>query len=476
MANELLEAKVSQQMMYETYGQGLQLADSKWGDFVEGIDDPWMRSSVARLLENTQSYLMALDETTRTVQIGDFEKYAFPLVRAIFPELISNQLVSVQPMSGPVSLIFYLDFIYGSTKGNITKGARMFDSIALGPATVNYSSEVVEDENVKTTDTLKDVAVTGSLSYTPVRPGTLRITSADGQNVVDDGNGNIVGDVGGGAATQTIDYQGGTYSFSWVAGETGPATATYEYDMEANTNIPEVDLVLVQAPVTARPRKLRTRWSLESAFNLRALHGLEAETELTAAVGSEIRFEIDREMITTLVNVATAGANFDATSIKQESYAERKLSIVDAFVAHNNKIFKQTGRGTGSWIVCGVNVANVIEALPGFVKVPTPPGIKGPHLTGRLNGIWNVFKDPFMPAYGDGSTTGDNTFLVGYRGTSFLEAGLVYAPYIPLYTTPTVVLDDFIGRKGLASSYGKKMVNPKFYTKGKLVSPVFTSS
>jgi hypothetical protein len=461
------EAKVNQFLSENT-----QLAEGQWKKFCDGIQDPWLKGCVARLLENTKSFFMNLDETTRTVQIGDFEKYAFPLVRAIFPELIASRLVSVQPMQGPVSLVFYLDFVYGTTKGNITKGNKMFDSIGLGPNTQNYTSEVVEGETVSTTDFAANAQITGTLAFTPIRPGTVQIT--DGTLLItDDGNGVLTGDTGSGGA-KTVNYMTGALDFSFGTDPAAPILATYEYDMEANTNIPEVDLVLVQSPVTARPRKLRTRWSLESAFNLRALHGLEAETELTAAVGSEIRFEIDREIIQTLVSVAFAGADFNVSSVGQESYSERKLALVDTFVSHNNKIFKQTGRGTGSWIVCGVNVANIIEALPGFVRVPVPVGVKGPHLCGRLNGQWEVYKDPFMPATASGAL-GDNGYLVGYRGTSFLEAGLVYAPYIPLYTTPTIVLDDFIGRKGLATQYGKKLVNAKFYTKGRITNPVFQS-
>jgi hypothetical protein len=461
------------QQLEEQMGHGMMLAESeKWKPFTEGVQSRWTKASLGQLLENTERYFASLSESTRTQLIGDFEKYAFPLVRAIFPELITNQLVSVQPMNGPISLVFYLDFIYGTSKGSIVRGSKMFDSIGRGPDAHNYSSEVVEDEVLFTGDTSGQAIATSLLAFTPVRPGTLRLVTDNGEIVTDDGNGNLVGDGTGG----TINYiTGAVATLTFTTGNNSESVlATYEYDMENNANLPEVDLVMVQSPVTARPRKLKTNWSLESAFNLKTLHGLEAETELTSAVGSQIRFEIDREVVDRLSKIAAAGQDFDVTSVGAESYSERKLAFVDTLVGHGNKIFSDTGRATATWMVCGVNVANIIEALPGFVRIPVSPMVKGPHKAGRLNGSWDIFKDPFGFLLTGGATKANN-FIVGYKGSEFLEAGLVYAPYIPLYTTPLVVLDDFKARKGLATQYGVKVVNPKFYTSGKITNPEVSS-
>jgi hypothetical protein len=466
---------VTEGALNEQVGRGMQLAESeKWAPFCEGMENRWMKASMGQLLENTERYFASLSESTRTQLIGDFEKYAFPLVRAIFPELITNQLVSVQPMQGPISLVFYLDFIYGTSKGSIVRGSKMFDSIGRGPDAHNYSSEVVEEEQLASQVATSSQVSNKVLAFSPIRPGTLRIVGSDsGDIVTDDGNGNLVGDIGSG--TNTVNYVTGRVDVILTTGDGAEdLTATYEYDMENNANLPEVDLVMVQSPVTARPRKLKTNWSLESAFNLKTLHGLEAETELTSAVGSQIRFEIDREIVTRLAKIASAGQNFDAGSVGAESYSERKLAFVDTLVGHGNKIFSDTGRATATWMVCGVNVANVVEALPGFVRIPVSPMVKGPHKAGRLNGSWDIFKDPFGFLVSGGATKANN-FIVGYKGSEFLEAGLVYAPYIPLYTTPLVVLDDFKARKGLATQYGVKVVNPKFYTSGFITNPEVTS-
>jgi len=462
-------------MLEEVSKLGDNLCESQmWKPFVEDIQNDFQRRSTAIVLENTRRFLEGLDETTKAISIGDFQKYAFPLVRAIFPELVANQLVSVQPMLGPVSQVFYLDFIYGSSKGQVNRGQKVFDSIGLGPNNPYYSSPLVEGESVGT-GTGSQTTFTPSLSYTPIRAGSVSIT--DGLSVItDDGNGNLTGDGAG-----TIDYTSGAISVTFTnAPAAVTISCTYEYDMEGNSNIPEIDLILTSSPVIARPRKMKARWSLESAFNLRTLHGLEAEVELTSAVGAEIRFEVDREIILDLTNAVPSfnlapawsksltfvdSAPYSTATGARDTvgYTEHLLSFVNQLVVAGNLIFGSTGRATGQWVVMGLEVANIVETLPGFVPVPgLPNGLtKGVYLAGTLNGRWSMFKDPFYPG---------SQWLMGYKGGTFLEAGYVYAPYIPLYTTPMIVLDDFVGRKGLATQYGKKMVNPRFYSKGQVVA------
>jgi hypothetical protein len=457
--------------------KGKMLAESaQWKPFVEDMDDGFLRSKTAIVLENTKYWLDSLEETTKAISVGDFQKYAFPLVRAIFPELVANSLVSVQPMLGPVSLVFYLDYVYGTTKGSVTQGQKVFDSTGLGTSNPNYTSPLIDLEQCAVGN--GGASYTPHLSFTPVRPGTVTITDGT-QIVTDDGNGALIGSVGG---ASTIDYQTGAcvLVFTGVVAGALSITATYEYDMEAQPNIPQLNLQLTSSPVMARPRKLKSMWSLEAAFNLRALHGLEAEVELTSAIGAEIRFEIDREIINDLTNIVPSANKAPAwsnTKVFKPSdtysaatgatdtvgYTEHLLSINNQFVKGGNLIFKSTGRAVGQWIVMGLNVASIIETLPGFVATPGMPNglTKGVYMAGTLNGRWSMFKDPFY---------NDDQWLMGFKGSTFLEAGYIYAPYIPLYTTPLIVLDDFIGRKGMASQYGKKTVNPRFYAKGQIVA------
>jgi hypothetical protein len=311
--------------------------------------------------------------------------------------------------------------------------------------------------------------------------GSLTITDSgtgsDAQVLTDDGAGNIIG-----SGTGTINYATGAYSFSTTGAIATTATvnASYRYNMEAQANLPEIDMNLTSAPVLAEPRKLRAKWSMESAFNLRAMHGLDADVELTTAMGSEIRFEIDRDIINQITNGVPVGnlvpawsqsvrwssanpyGSSTSSTLDTVGLNEHNLSIINQFTWGGNQIFKATGRATGTWIIAGVSVMNIVETLPNFTVSTVPNGLaKGPYLAGRLGSRWDVYKDPFYT---------DTAWVMGYRGTSMLETGFVYAPYIPLYTTPTITLDDFINRKAIASQQATKMVNNRFYCKGLMVA------
>ena len=211
------------------------------------------------------------------------------MIRAIFPNLIATDLVSVQPMLGPASIVFYLQFVYGTNKGAISKGQVIEDTQGYTAAADYYSSEKVESETVATANGTTG-PYTGSLSFIPIRPGTITVTgystaAASDLTVTDDGAGGFTGD-----GTGTIDYSSGSVSvtFSNTIDNTTLVTSTYDYNMEGNPNLPEVDLVLTSSPVIARTRKLRSRWSMEAAANLRNVHGIEAEAELVAVLAEEL--------------------------------------------------------------------------------------------------------------------------------------------------------------------------------------------
>jgi hypothetical protein len=444
-------------LLEQVQAKGEMLAESKWAPYCEGLDGT-DAPFTALVLENTARWLASLEETVRAQNVGNFDRFAFPLIRAVFPSLISQDLISVQPMDGPVGLIFFFDLLYGSNKGSIQAGTPVFSSLTGHPGDDFYSSPRIEGEQLSAGGAAN---VTATAAYTPVVPGTVEIT--DGTLIVtDDGAGNLQGDIDP-AGTNTVNYATGAIDVTLAAVPATAVTADYEYDNEANQNVPEIDFQLTSAPVVAKIFKLRTRYSLESAQNLRSLHGLSAETELVVALAQELRFEIDRTIIKDINSFSQADAtSWPLSPSTGISFTEHKLSIVDVFIRGSNNIFKITRRGQPNWIVGGIEVLNVIESLPGFKasdQMSTPNGVI---FAGTLNGRWRVYKDPYNI---DGTDTQRN-YLIGYKGASFLDAGYVYAPYIPFYTTPTVVLDDFIARKGMATQWGRRKVNGRFYSKG----------
>jgi len=441
--------------------KGEMLAETKWKNYVDGLrgtDAPF----TALILENTSRFLGGIEETSRATNVGNFDRFAFPLIRAVFPNLIAQDLVSVQPMDGPVGLVFFFDLIYGSDKGGIAAGTPMFSSLTGHPGDDYYSGPEIRDESLGT-GTGAVANFTGTLAYTPVVAGTVVITDAT-QNVRDDGNGNLVGDVNP-AGNNTVVYATGVFdvTFAVVAANGAAVEASYEYDNEANSQVPEVDFQLTSAPVVAKINKLRTRYSLEAAQNLKALHGLSAETELVVALAQELRFEIDRNIIRDVNAFAQATAvTWPLAPGAGLSYTEHKLSFIDILIRASNNIFQLVRRGQPNWMVMGLEVSSVVESLPGFKASDAMQSPNGVIFAGTLAGRWRCYKDPYNI---DGTATQRN-FLVGYKGQTFLDAGYVYAPYIPFYTTPTVVLDDFIARKGMATQWGKRKINGRFYCRG----------
>lgn len=448
---------------------GLRLADEnpRWKALCEGLTKH-DKSNMAILFENLNFWVKGFDETLRAQQIGNFDKFSFPLIRAIFPNLIAQEIVSVQAMPGPTSLIFYLDFVFGSNKGQIQAGQSAFDAISGPTDSRFYSSDDIDQEVIGTGDAVA-TAFNGTLAYIPVQSGTVQV-QAGAVIGFDDGNGNITGT--GIAVGSVINYQTGVFTINFTVAPALNVTVamTYRYDSEANDNIPQMDLQLTSSPVSARHRKLRTRWSIEAQASLKSLHGLDAQAELASFTAEEIKFEIDREVINDLFTVAMAGqVNWSITVPAGVSFTEHKLSIIDAMIEQSNLVYLATRRGQTNFQVMSVDVANIVESLPTFVAEPgafQTQQSTGVVKSGVLNNRWVCYKDPFLGA----GLPNRRVWFAGYKGTKWMDAGYVYAPYLQLYATPAVYLDDFVGRKGLGTAYGKRVVNGRFYATGAIVN------
>ena len=427
-------------------------------NFMEGLEHKQDAAMmVASLYENALKQLRSLDETTRMLQVGSFEKFVFPIIRAVFANLVASEWVTTQALTAPTGLVFFMDAIYGTQKGNINRGDKVFDALT-GPSTdTHYTDEVVSEEAIGTGDGAT-ANYTGNLAHIPVRPGTVRITDGT-QVVVDNGNGALVGDVNA-LGTNTINYATGAYDVTFTANVVNATaiTASYEYNLEANADIPEMDLILTSAPVTARPHKLRARWSIEAQQDFQAYHGINAEVELVAFMANEISKEINYKIRAHLQSIAAAGSvTWDRTPDTGVPWIWHKESLYDAFVQASNFIFAATQRREATYFICGVNVCNVVETLSKFKSAGNnAKAAAGVRKIGTL-GEFTIYKDPTMDA---------DSFVGGFKGSNFLDTGYIYAPYQGLYTTQLIVLDDMIARKAMAQRVGLKVVNPNFYVTG----------
>lgn len=432
----------------------------RWSDYCDGLSG-WDRGVVAQILENQASHLASLTEETRTSSIGSFEKFIFPMIRAVWPNLVSQELVSVQPMEGPISMLFFLDFVAGTTKGNVSKGDTLISArTGMNEYGQEYASEQVKDEPQTFGS---GTGATLNLAYHPIRPGSVTIVDGAGKTHKDTAaDGTFVSEASG-LSSVTLNYTTGLLTYTGTTGS-GAGLVTYDYNSEMSDLTPQMDASLTSAPVVSRAQKLRARWSVEVAAQLKAVHGLDAEVELTEALAQQIRFGIDNKIINDLFTIAQAGSvTFDANppSGSNIPYYTHQMAIVKTLTGASNNIFKATRRGYGNWIVCGVDAATIIEAHPLFESAGNFNG-PGVVFSGVLANRWKVFKNPFL--------TDSSKFLVGYKGQNFFDAGYVYAPWIPFYQTQTITLDDMMFRKGVMTHFGTKAVNGLFFSPGQITN------
>ena len=262
-----------------------------------------------------------------------------------------------------------------------------------------------------------------------------------------------------------------------AAATVGAVIGATPWGLEGNADIPEIDIKVDSIAVTAQTKKLKAKWTPELGQDLNAYHNLDAEVELTSLLSEQIALEIDREILADLVNGATAatrywsrapglfvdsnGNELGATSAAPDftgTVSEWYETLVETINDVSAQIHRKTLRGGANFVVCGPEVANILEFTAGFrasVTHDDEKGSIGALKTGSLSKKFDVIVDPYFLR---------NVILIGRRGSSFLESGYVYAPYVPLQTTPTIFgPEDFVPRKGVMTRYAKKMVRPDMY-------------
>jgi len=411
------------------------------------------------MLENIRSRFGRLDEATRTQELGTFDKWIFPIVANMSENDVIDQLVALQPMAGPVSQIVYLDIVTGKRKGQTPAGSPMWRALSGASDRFDDSSEVVTNEQLKD-KVLGGVVTNAILDYTPVRAGTLSITIGTAETT-DNGNGELIPVAG--IAGGTIEYATGRLNIT--SSQNGEIVyVTYAYNMEGNAGIMDYELKMTSTPVTAQVLKLKAIWSEEADQNLQAMYNIKAESVLLNALTNALQYQKHRQVIYDLRSRADAGfVTWDAVPPADVNYQTHKFSIVDSFETASSMIFGATNMATGNWILTGLQAATVIQTLPHFVRKDNSTQRQGITYIGDLSGK-KVFADPHYPV---------NEFLVGYKGDQFLTTGYVLAEYQKLYTTPDIVLTDFLHQRGFATSFARKMVNTKMYARGLVLnSPV----
>ena len=323
--------------------------------------------------------------------------------------------------------------------------------------------------------------ITGSQALTAYYPAYTKIMDGVGGNevapsdaaashirfIVDEGDASINFSVN--YHKQPTDVSRGDFEASGISN-----------NPEDDVDIPEIDIQMRSIAIVAKTRKLKAVWTPELAQDLNAYHSVDAEAELTSLLSEYVSMEMDLEILDMLRLNARAKTerwsarvgyeyNSSSTAFEESSGISNAYTKGDWFQTLGNKIqsvsnaiHQKTLRGGANFIVVSPEVATILESIPGYATSSDGDATNksyamGVQKAGLLNNRFTVYKNPYQF---------ENTILVGFRGSNFLETGAVYAPYVPLIMTPLVYdPTNFTPRKGVMTRYAKEIVRPEFYGK-----------
>jgi hypothetical protein len=359
-------------------------------------------------------------------------KVLIPMVRRTFPELITNEIVGVQPMSGPVGLAFALRYRYeqNSLASSGIDGVNFGGPTTLGVG--NGVNRATQDANGGVGNELGYQFL--DTTYTGTSAASLSGLGASGTD------------------------------FDLLASDSGIAALLSNYELTGN--IPQVVVEFSKTAVEAGTRRLAARWSVELEQDLKNMNGLDIDSELTNAMSYEIQAEIDREMVIRMIQVAlNAGPNtgytyWYAQSADARWLGERNRDFYSKVIIEANRIAIRNRRGSANFIIATPRVAAILEMLPEFQwmsvngNVNTQP--TGIAKVGTLGGRFTVYRDTRTDSqYLAGARSNPLEYaLLGYKGTEYYDTGIVYCPYIPVMIQRTVGPNDFAPRVGLMTRYG----------------------
>jgi Major capsid protein Gp23 len=423
-------------------------------DSVKPIVNEHVYKATAMLLENQEKWCIQESNVassggvfgaTQTIGSGiaNTDSYAsgdarlpkilIPMIRRTFPELISNEIVGVQPMGGPVGLAFALRYAYqGETLGTGIDG--------------------------------KTVPVPGA---NPRGNGSTDYT----------GNAGLPGDELG---YQLLDtrFTGASSAFlsghaEWSFADQDRGVAELLKDYELTGNIPQIELKFEKTAVEAGTRRLATRWAVELEQDIKNMNGIDIDGELTNAMSYEIQAEIDREVVMRMIQTAF-NAGFGAgysiwspVSADGRWTAERNLTFYQRLIIEAGRMAARNRRGAANFVIATPRVCSILEMLPDFKTFEITGTVSttgvGIAKVGTVGSRFTVYRDTrtevqnsalYSPNYYTGQTSGVEYALLGYKGSEYYDTGIIYCPYIPIMVQRTIGANDFAPRVGLMTRYG----------------------
>ena len=464
---------------------------------VRGTMSDDAKSTLANVLNNTNKALSDL-KAIRSVKneslvdgvpasqynsIDWFPEHSIDMVSAIYASQIIDDIVSVQSIDSPLGVIRFLKYVYGNDRGSAHREEVAIDEWGAmrGVDHGNFvARELVESELV---GTAKAGELSGFLQLLPVREDSpVRLVNehdqstfvaertkteegkiADGWTVfrvTPNGSKSPVAD-----AHFSLDGASGKILFTSndiTADETW--VASYYQDLSyCPTDSMNLEVRVKTEMIKAVPHKIRANFAFDASYALSKVHGINIEESLVNACTAEIRQERDNEVINILMRQAGGSSTWSRKVTSYISQHEHDMSFISELFACASMINFKTKRGFGNWVVVGRQGLNIIKSAGStrFTAAGATLPNNGAFVAGDIEGM-KVIYSPYIA---------EDAYLVGYKGSD-MDAGFVVADFLPVTKTDMVMLDDFIGRQGLVSYYGTKMLNPDMYVRGKITDVV----
>jgi hypothetical protein len=355
-------------------------------------------------------------------------KVLIPMIRRTFPELITNEIVGVQPMTGPVGLAFALRYRYESEGvGYSTKGDG---NTAIGAGHTGGHTALSDGEE---------------MGYNYLNTAFTGMSS---------------------------QHLTGHADFDMMLEDQGVAAMLSNFEL--TSKIPQITVAFEKTAVEAGTRRLAAKWSVELEQDLRNMNGIDVDAELTNAMSYEIQAEIDREMIARMLQTClNAGKGkgysfWSAASADARWSAERARDFYNRVIVEANRVAIRNRRGAANFIIATPRICAILETLPNFTWQPVTGNVNtapvGIAKVGSVGGRFQIYRDTRTEAqdqysyaasnYHPGRTTTMDYALLGYKGSEYYDTGIVYCPYIPVMVQRTIAPNDFSPRVGLLTRYG----------------------
>lgn len=375
---------------------------------LNGVAEP-KKDTMRALLENQSRYVEGLNEATFSGAIKSVPKLILPLARRVMTNVVADQLVGVQALRERTGICMALKYVYTS-ESSINFGAG---NTAIAQAeTARYNALIMNDPDAP------PARLDGT---TVIYPAGSEVSFIAGVNQY---------------ATQMTTEAGEKLTLNTVA---NPDFAPFR----------ETTLKFTQTTVTAKTRRLAAQWTMDAAQDAQASLGINIEKEMITALAQTIANDIDRELVSAIESRVGYTTTYDYANTIGTTVAEKYQAVYTKVLEVSNQIASRTRRGAANWLLVNTNMLTILQTLKSFNFAPSSSTYIDPTnigLAGTIEGRFKVFTDIIRNS---------DDILLGYKGASETDSGIIYMPYVPLEVSPTIMNGDtFMPRVMLSTRYG----------------------